>query len=123
MTSALMASCAQIQITTMPQQSAACSAKLIDQLPDQGCVQTKGHIAKVYDADEFVLAEETGKVEVFTNHADLPIYRDERLTVKGHTDYSKWKRIIGIRKEIYATQVTLQNGTRVDIQQPHKPPQ
>lgn len=116
----LLWGCSQNTVTQRPQkqQNASCTLKPINQLADYGCVYTKGKVTKIFDPDEFVLGDDTGKVEVFTNHTNLPLYDHETLTIKGQTHYSKWKRIIGFRKQIDATEATLNNGQKIVIHQP-----
>ncbi len=115
----LLWGCSQ-KTDTLPSQQhkTSCTLKPVSQLPDYGCAYTRGSVTKIFDPDEFVLEDHTGKVEVFTNHTHLPLYAQETLMVKGQTHFSKWKKIIGFRKEIYATEVTLNNGQVIKIHQP-----
>ena len=84
-------------------------------LPSHGLVSVTGRLTKIYDQDEVVLQDDTGKVDVFTNHHDMSPYYYDEVTVKGRIDHSKWKEMIGVRKEIKAAYIIIPNGKVIDI--------
>ena len=87
----------------------------VEKLPNHGLVCVKGRLIKIYDQDEVVLQDDTGKVDVFTNHHDMSPYYYDEVTVKGRIDHSKWKEMIGVRKEIKAAYIIIPNGKVIDI--------
>lgn len=87
----------------------------VEKLPNHGLVCVKGRLIKIYDQDEVVLQDDTGKVDIFTNHHDMSPYYYDEVTVKGRIDHSKWKEMIGVRKEIKAAYIITPNGKVIDI--------
>jgi len=92
----------------------------VEKLPNHGFVRVKGRLIKIYDQDEVVLQDDTGKVDVFTNHHDMSPYYYDEVTIKGRIDHSKWKEMIGVRKEIKAAYIIIPNGKVIDINKTQK---
>ena len=88
----------------------------VEKLPNHGLVCITGRLIKIYDQDEVVLQDDTGKVDIFTNHHDMSPYYYDEVTVKGRIDHSKWKEMIGVRKEIKAAYIIMPNNKVIDIQ-------
>ena len=87
----------------------------ISAMPVNGKVQVSGKVNKIYDNDEIVLSDNSGKVDIFTNHNHLNLHIGEPITVAGTLNHGHLKEIIGYRKEIIAQKVTLENGKEILI--------
>ena len=87
----------------------------ISAMPVNGKVRVSGKVNKIYDNDEIVLSDNSGKVDIFTNHNHLNLHIGEPITVAGTLNPGHLKQIIGYRKEIIAKKVILENGKEILI--------
>ncbi len=73
----------------------------------------RGEVARITDEDEFILADESGRIRVYIGWKnDLPVKRGETVIVEGRADDDA---IFGTRPEIYARTLELANGERVTL--------
>jgi uncharacterized protein YdeI (BOF family) len=76
-------------------------------------VLLRGVVARIVDEDEFVLADDSGRIRVYIGWKnDLPVSRGDVVIVEGRADDDS---IFGFRPEIYARALELADGTRVEL--------
>lgn len=76
-------------------------------------VVLRGQVARIADEDEFILADESGRIRVYIGwRNELPVKRGETVIVEGRADDDA---IFGTRPEIYARVLELANGERISL--------
>jgi uncharacterized protein YdeI (BOF family) len=79
-------------------------------------VVLRGEITRILDEDEFVLADESGRIRVYLgwkNDVDqLELNRGDLVIIEGRADDDA---IFGTRPEIYARVVERANGARIHL--------
>jgi uncharacterized protein YdeI (BOF family) len=76
-------------------------------------VTLEGEVTRLRDTDEFVLSDQTGKINVYIGwRNDMPVDVGDRVKVIGMADDDV---VPGLRPEIYARMVIFENGDRVNL--------
>jgi len=74
-------------------------------------VLLRGEVVRITDEDEFLLADDTGRIRVYIGWKnDLPVKKGDKIIVEGRSDDDT---IFGMRPEIYARVLELANGERI----------
>jgi uncharacterized protein YdeI (BOF family) len=74
-------------------------------------VLLRGEVVRILDEDEFLLADDTGRIRVYIGWKnDLPVGRGDQVIVEGRADDDT---LFGMRPEIYARVLELANGERI----------
>lgn len=79
-------------------------------------VTVAGEVTRVRDYDTFQVEDETGRVQIYVRGGfSRPAVRSgETVIVTGWVD-----DVFGFRKEIYATQIVLEDGTVLEVRRGH----
>jgi uncharacterized protein YdeI (BOF family) len=76
-------------------------------------VALRGTVHRISDEDTFILRDETGRIRVYIGwQNDLPVAKGDTVTVLGRADDDA---LPGIRPEIYARVLILQDGERIQL--------
>lgn len=76
-------------------------------------VVLRGQVARIAEEDEFILADESGRIRVYIGWKnDLPVKRGDTVIVEGRADDDA---LFGTRPEIYARVLELTNGERITL--------
>lgn len=97
---------AQSETPAVPAQSGSLTA--IADLQRGQTVMVQGVVQRISDEDEFILADDTGTVEVWTGNTFFTVETGEQVTVRGFVDDD-------LRLEIYAQEIVKGDGTTVSI--------
>ena len=76
---------------------------------ERGTIATiEGVVQRISDEDEFLIADTSGSIKVWTGTTFFPVEQGERVSVRGFVDD-------GILRELYAQQIVRENGSVVQI--------
>jgi uncharacterized protein YdeI (BOF family) len=71
-------------------------------------VTVEGTVTRINDEDEFVIADSTGSIQVYTGRTFFSVDQGQKVTVRGLVDD-------GVLLEIYADEIVLPDGSVVEV--------
>lgn len=79
----------------------------IEDIRKGSLVTVRGIVVRIPDEDEFILEDETGRVEVYVGQNWVPFELGEEVTITGFIDDAPFQ------KEIYARSATRSDGSEI----------
>lgn len=99
--------------TTAPATTAASPMIRIADVRRGQAVVLRGEVRRIRDSDEFILADQSGSIEVYIGwQNEMPVTQGQTVTVHGRADDSSFP---GFRPDIYASRIELPGGQVVEL--------
>jgi uncharacterized protein YdeI (BOF family) len=80
----------------------------ISDLARNTMVTVEGTVTRINDEDEFIIADSTGSIQIYTGRSYFTVDQGQRVSVRGLVDD-------GVLLEIYADEIVLPDGSVVEV--------